>query len=55
MLTLILLLIIVFIVLGLIGVVVHGLFWLFIIACVLFLATLIGEGFRRGRGGSRAR
>lgn len=50
MLTLILVLIIAWIVLGLVGFVVHGLFWLFVIACVLFLATLIGEGFRRGRG-----
>jgi hypothetical protein len=42
-------LIIVWIVLGLIGFVVHGLFWLFLIACVLFLATVLGGAFRRGR------
>jgi hypothetical protein len=36
-------------VLGLIGFVVHGLFWLFIVACVLFLLTLVGGGFARGR------
>jgi hypothetical protein len=28
---------------------VHGLFWLFLIACVLFLATVLGGAFRRGR------
>jgi hypothetical protein len=42
-------LIIVWIVLGIIGFVVHGLFWLFLIACVLFLATVLGGAFRRGR------
>ena len=41
MLTLILALIIIFIAAGIIGVVVHGLFWLFIIAVILFLATLV--------------
>lgn len=56
MLTFILLLILVWIVLGIVGFVVHGLFWLFIIACLLFLATLIGGGFHRGRASrSRAR
>jgi hypothetical protein len=42
-------LIIMWIVLGIIGFVVHGLFWLFLIACVLFLATVLGGAFRRGR------
>jgi hypothetical protein len=42
----ILLLVLVWIVLGLIGFVVHGLFWLFLIACVLFLVTLIFGGTR---------
>jgi hypothetical protein len=42
-------LVIVWIVLGIIGFVVHGLFWLFVIACVLFLATVLGGAFRRGR------
>jgi hypothetical protein len=42
-------LIIVWIVLGIIGFVVHGMFWLFLIACVLFLATVLGGVFRRGR------
>ena len=36
-----------------IGFVVHGLFWLFIVACVLFLLTLVGGGFRRGRTSGR--
>lgn len=49
MLAVFLTLIIVWIVLGLIGFVVHGLFWLFLIACVLFLATVLGGAFRRGR------
>jgi hypothetical protein len=45
----ILALIIIWIVLGIIGFVVHGLFWLFIVACVLFLATIVIGVFRRGR------
>jgi hypothetical protein len=45
----ILLLIILWIVLGLIGAVVHGLIWLLIVAAVLFLATLVFGGFRLGR------
>jgi hypothetical protein len=48
-LALLLTLIIVWIVLGIIGFVVHGMFWLFVIACVLFLATVLGGAFRRGR------
>jgi phosphatidylglycerophosphate synthase len=48
MLTLILALIIVFIAIGIIGFVVHGLFWLFIIAIVLFLATLVLGGRHAG-------
>jgi hypothetical protein len=48
-LALLLALVIVWIVLGLIGFVVHGLFWLFVIACVLFLATVLGGAFGRGR------
>jgi hypothetical protein len=42
-------LVIVWIVLGIIGFVVHGLFWLFVIACVLFVVTVLGGVFRRGR------
>jgi hypothetical protein len=48
-LALLLTLVIVWIVLGIIGFVVHGLFWLFVIACVLFLATVLGGVFLRGR------
>ena len=56
MLAFLLTLVIVWIVLGIIGFVVHGLFWLFVIACVLFLATVLGDVFRRGRrSASRSR
>ena len=51
MLALILFLVIVWIVLGIIGAVVHGLIWLLIIAAVLFLATLVFGGTRFGRRG----
>lgn len=44
MLALILFLIIVWVVLGLIGAVVHGLIWLTIVAAVLFLLTLVFGG-----------
>jgi hypothetical protein len=47
-LTLILALIIVYIALGIIGFVVHGLIWLFFIALVLFIITVVG-GIVRGR------
>jgi hypothetical protein len=47
----ILLLVLVWVVLGLIGFVVKGLFWLFVIACVLFLVTLVfGASRSRSRG-----
>ena len=49
MLAVLLALVIVWIVLGIIGFVVHGLFWLFLIACVLFVATVLAGAFRRGR------
>lgn len=53
MLSLILLLIIIFIAAGIVGFVVKGLFWLFIIAVILFAITVIsglfGAGQRRGR------
>jgi uncharacterized membrane protein len=42
-------LVIVWIVLGIIGFVVHGLFWLFLIACLLFLVTVLAGAFRRRR------
>ena len=49
MIAFLLLLLIIWIVAGIIGVVVHGLFWLFVIACVLFVLTLLMGAFRRGR------
>lgn len=53
MLAFVLLLVIVWMVLGLIGAVVHGLIWLTVIAAVLFLATLVFGGSRLGRRKSR--
>lgn len=53
MLALLLVLVLVYVAIGIIGFVVHGLFWLFIVAAVLFVLTLVGGGFRvggRGRG-----
>lgn len=50
MLAFILFLIIVWIVVGIIGVIVHGLVWLTIIAAVLFLATLVFGGTRMNKG-----
>ncbi len=41
--------IIVAIALGILGVVLHGLFWLLIIGIVLFLANLVFGGVRFGR------
>ena len=49
MLAVLLALVIVWIVFGIIGFVVHGLFWLFVIACVLFVATVLAGAFWRGR------
>ncbi len=49
MLAVLLALVIVWIVLGIIGFVVHGLFWLFVIACVLIVVTVLAGAFRRGR------
>jgi hypothetical protein len=49
MLALLLALIIVWIIIGIIGFVVHGLFWLFLLACLLFVVTVLGGAFRRGR------
>jgi len=48
-LTVILALIIVFIAVGIIGFVVHGLFWLFIVAAILFVASLVFGGRHAGR------
>jgi len=53
MLTLLLLLVLVWVALGIIGFVVHGLFWLFVIACILFVLTVLGDVFRRGRTSAR--
>lgn len=53
MLTLLLLLVLIWVALGIVGFVVHGLFWLFVIACVLFVLTVLGDVFRRGRTSSR--
>ena len=41
MLALVLFLILLWVVAGIVGFVVHGLFWLFIIACLLLLFTLV--------------
>ena len=49
MLALLLILVIAWIIIGIIGFVVHGLFWLFVIACVLFVITILSSVFRRGR------
>jgi uncharacterized membrane protein len=48
-LALILFLILLWVALGIIGAVIHGLIWLLIIAAILFLATLIFGGSRLGR------
>ena len=49
MLTLLLAAVIIYIALGIIGFVVHGLFWLFLIAVVLFIGHLVFAGWHRGR------
>jgi uncharacterized MAPEG superfamily protein len=49
MIAVLLALVILWIVLGIIGFVVHGLFWLFVVACLLFVATVLAGAFRRGR------
>jgi hypothetical protein len=48
-LALILFLVIIWIILGIIGAVVHGLFWLLIIAAILFIGTLLFGGTRLRR------
>ena len=53
MLLLLLIAIVAWIVLGAIGFVVKGLFWLFVIACVLFAITLVVSAFHGGRRGRR--
>jgi hypothetical protein len=49
MLTIFLAALVIYIILGLIGFVVHGLFWLFVIAVVLFIGHLVFVGYHRGR------
>lgn len=49
MLTFLLFLILILVVAGIVGFVVKGLFWLFVIACVVFVAALITAGYHRGR------
>ncbi len=53
MFTIFLAALVIYIILGIVGFVVHGLIWLFVIAAVLFIAHLVLIGFRRGR--TRAR
>lgn len=53
MLALVLFLILLWVVAGIVGFVVHGLFWLFIVACLLLLFTIVLGGFARGRRGTR--
>jgi hypothetical protein len=50
MLTFFLIALVLYIILGIIGFVVHGLIWLFVIAAVLFVAHLVFAGYHRGRG-----
>ena len=50
---LLLLLVAAWIVIGVIGFIVNGLFWLFVIACVAFVITLIIGAFHGGRGSRR--
>jgi hypothetical protein len=53
MLSLLLFLILLWVILGLVGFVVHGLFWLFIVAAVCFGITLFFGGRYAGRPHSR--
>ena len=55
MLTIFLIALIIYIALGIIGFVVHGLIWLFVIAAILFVAHLIMLGYRGGRTRARSR
>jgi hypothetical protein len=55
MLSFILILIIIFIVAGIIGFVVKGLFWLFVIAAILFAITILAGIFGAGRRSGRRR
>lgn len=53
MLALILFLILVYVAVGIIGFVVKGLFWLFVVAAIFFLATLVVGGATFGRRSGR--
>lgn len=53
MIALLLFLLLAYVAIGIIGFVIHGLFWLFIIAVVLFVATIFLGGTRLGRGRTR--
>ena len=55
MLTIFLAALIVYIAIGIIGFVVHGLIWLFVIAAILFVAHLVFVGYRSGSRRSHAR
>jgi hypothetical protein len=55
MLALILFLILVYVAAGIIGFVVKGLFWLFIVACTFFLVTMVVGGAIGGRRSSTRR
>lgn len=54
MLALIVILLLVWIIVGILGALVHGLIWLLVVAAVLFLATLVFSGSRlRGHRSAR--
>ena len=55
MLTIFLIALVVYIALGIIGFVVHGLIWLLVIAAILFVAHLVLMGYRGGRTRGRTR
>jgi membrane protein implicated in regulation of membrane protease activity len=53
MLALILFLILLYVAAGIVGFVIKGLLWLFVVACVLFAVTLVVGGVRAGRRSAR--
>jgi membrane protein implicated in regulation of membrane protease activity len=53
MLALILFLILIYVAAGIVGFVIKGLLWLFVLACVLFAVTLVVGGVRAGRRSAR--
>ena len=53
MLVLILFLILLYVAAGIIGFVIKGLLWLFVVACVLFVVTLVIGGVKAGRLSAR--